>query len=111
MADDPSVLAGTFTSRRMLSESEKAMEDILKAFEVMADRIKDGESDVTPAEISKVRTVLAQVRSRLVDEVKKHEERVFHSNGLSAGAPMDFDRVRSEIGSKLNRIRDARRSG
>ena len=111
MADDPSVLAGTFTSRRMLGESEKAMEDILTAFEVMADRIKKGESDATPTEIIKMRTVLAQVRSQLVDEVKKHEERVFHSNGLSRDAPMDFEQLRSDIGSKLDRIRKSRGSG
>ena len=111
MADDPFVLAGTFKSRRMLRESEKAMEDILEAFEVMADRIKSGEAEVAPAEITKMRTVLAQVRSQLVDEVNKHEERVFHSNGLSRDAPMDFEQLRSDIGSKLDRIRKSRGAG
>lgn len=111
MADDPSVLAGTFKSRRMLSESEKAMDDILEAFEVMARRIKDGESDTTPAEIVKMRTVLAQVRTQLVDEVNKHEERILQSNGIAANAPMDFDKLRSEIGSKLDRIRKSRGAG
>ena len=110
MADDPSVIAGTFKSRRLLRESETAMEDLLTAFDVMAKRIRDGEDDMTPAEISKTRTALGHVRSQLVDEVNKHEQRVFHAKGLVADAPLNFDNLRAEIRSHLDRIRAAQDS-
>lgn len=107
MSDDPSILAGTFKSRRMLDQSEKAMEDILAAFELMAERMLDGEM-VSPAEMSKTRTALAQVRTHLLQEVNKHEERVLRSRGLVADAPLDLDEIRREIGGSLDRVRAAR---
>jgi hypothetical protein len=107
MADDPSVLAGTLGSRRALEESEKALEEVLEAFDVLADRIKNSDDDVAPAEISKSRLVLAQVRTQLSEEVSKHEKRVLQSAGLTADAPLDFDVLRASIGRKLDRIRDA----
>jgi len=110
MADDPSVIAGTFKSRRLLRESETALEDLLTAFEVMAQRYRDGEDDVTPAEISKTRTALGLARSQLVDEVNKHEQRVFYAKGLVADAPINFEDLRAEIGGQLDRIRESQSS-
>ena len=110
MTDDPSIIAGTFESRRMLAQSEKAMEDILAAFELMAERMMQGEDDMSMSEISRSRTTLAQVRIQLVDEVNKHENRVLQSRGLVADAPLDFDSIRREIGSRLDRVRAARGS-
>ena len=107
MADDPSVLAGTFSSRRALEQSEKAMDEIIEAFDSLARRIKNGDDDVAPAEISKSRLVLAQVRTQLSEEVSKHEKRVLQSAGLATDAPIDFDKLRASIGRKLNRIRNA----
>ena len=106
MTDDPSILAGTFQSRRMLAQSERAMEDILAAFELMAERMI-GNDDMSISELTKARISLAHVRSQLVDEVNKHEKRVLSSQGLVADAPLDFDSIRREIGSRLDRIRDA----
>lgn len=110
MADDPSVLAGTFNSRRALEQSEKAMEEVIEAFDKLADRIKASDDDVAPAEISKSRLVLAQVRTQLSEEVSKHERRVLQSEGLTADAPLDFDKLRASIGGKLDRIREIRDS-
>ena len=107
MADDPPKLAGTVASRAMLSKSEKAMEDILAAFELMAERILDDEENLSKAELSQARIALAQTRSQLIEEVNKHEKRVLLSKGLVADAPLDFDAIRAEIGSQLDRIRNA----
>lgn len=107
MAEDPAILAGTFASRRMLARSEKSMEDILVAFDVMAERMLDGDN-IPVAELAKARTALGQVRSQLLEEVYKHEKRVLLSQGLLADAPLDFDELRREIGSSLDRIRSAR---
>ena len=107
MADDPSVLAGTASARLALEESEEALLDLIDAFRSFAVRVRDPDDDVTPAEISKARTALAQVRSQLVEEVSKHEKRVLQSEGLVADAPLDFDALRSSIGRKLDSIRRA----
>ena len=55
MPDDPSKLAGTIVSRDMLSRSEKAMEDILAAFELMAERLMSGKEEMSMSELSKAR--------------------------------------------------------
>jgi len=108
MEDDPSVLAGTFKSRRLLNQSEKALEAMLSAFDAMAKRIEHGEGDVTSAEFSRTTSNLAKARMQIVDEVNAHEKRLNRSRGLVADAPLDFDEIRDTIGSKLDRIRAAR---
>ena len=110
MTEDPSKLAGTIVSREMLSKSEKAMEDILAAFELMAERILEDKENLSKAELSQARVSLAQTRSQLIEEVNKHEKRVLLSKGLLAEAPLDFDSIRAEIGSKLDRLRRAQGS-
>ena len=111
MTEETSKLAGTIVSRAMLDQSEKAMEDILAAFELMAERMMTGEDDMSMGELSKARIALGQTRSQLIDEVNKHEKRVLLSKGLLAEAPLDFDSIRAEIGSKLDRLRRAQISG
>ena len=106
MTDDPSKIAGTVTARKMLAQSEKALGEILTAFELMAERMLDGE-DLSKAELSKNFSALGETRSHLLKEVNKHEERVLLSKGLIATAPIDFDAVRSEIGRSLDRLRAA----
>ena len=110
MEDDPSVLAGTFKSRRMLEQSEKALSEILAAFDLMAKRIERGDGDVSNAELTKAKVTLGYARTQIVDEVTKHEKRILQSRGLVADAPLDLDELRSSIGSKLDRIREARRA-
>ena len=110
MPDDPSKLAGTIVSREMLERSEKAMEDILAAFELMAERLLTGEDEMSMGELSRARLALGQTRSQLIDEVNKHEKRVLLSKGLVADSPLDFDVIRDEIGSQLDRIRRAQGS-
>ena len=110
MTDDPSKLAGTIASRELLSKSEKSMQDILAAFELMAERILEDKENLSKAELSQARIALAQTRSQLVDEVNKYEQRVLLSKGLVANAPLDFDAIRAEVGGKLDRIRWAQSS-
>ncbi len=106
MTDDPSKIARTLTAREKLAKSEKAMDEIMAAFELMAERMLEGEN-LSKAELSKSLSTLAETRTQLLKEVNKHEERVLLSKGLVATAPIDFDAVRSEIGRSLDRLRAA----
>ena len=110
MTDDPSKLAGTIASRDMLNRSEKSMEDILAAFELMAERILEDKESLSKAELSQARIALAQTRTQLLDEVNKYEQRVLFSKGLVAEAPLDFDAIRAEVGGQLDRLRRAQGS-
>ena len=106
MADDPSAIAETKRARWRLEQSEKSMEDLLAAFDLMAERMMKGE-EVTIAEISKARTAIGYVRAQLMDEVNKYEERVLTEKGLVEHAPLDFDAIRRDVGRRLDRLRGA----
>ena len=110
MTNDPSRQAGTIGARWLLEQSETALQDVLAAFEVMANRLRGGE-DVAHGDISKARIALAATRAALINEVNKHERQVLYSEGLIAEAPLDFDAMRAEIGRHLDRLRDAELAG
>ena len=107
MTDDPTAEAGTEGVRKLLLESEAALDDLIAGFRDMADRLTQGK-DVAQTEVTRARTALATMRATLLDEVRRHEARVLKSEGLAANARLDLDEVRSQIGSRLDRIRDAR---
>ena len=109
MTDDPAAEAGTEGARKLLVESEAVLEDLLAGFRNMSERLAEGK-DVAQTEVSRTRTALAGVRATLLDEVKRHEARVFNTKGLTATAPLDLDAIRSQIGRRLDRIRDAQGS-
>ncbi len=106
MDDDPSTPAGTDHARRMLDQSEKALDEILIAFDLMAERIKTGD-DIPATELTRSFTALGQARTRLINEVKEHEKRVLRAEGLDPEAALDLDAIRFEIGRRLDRIRAA----
>lgn len=99
-------LAGTARARRMLAESEQTMANLLAALDLYAEEVLNG-APVSLADVAKARIALAHVRSQLLDEVNKHEERIAFERGLVATAPLDFDQLRADIGRKLDRLRDA----
>ena len=103
MADDPSVKAGTGDARLLLESGEKALRDLLIAFDLLSERILDGD---LPEERDLARTcvTLAKVRSTLMEEIQKHERRVLMSEGLRDEAPIDFEAVRKDIGRRIDRI-------
>ena len=107
MADDPEVSQETKHARWMLGQSEKALEDILVAFEEMRLQILEG-GTLTGGDLTKARISLGQTRAQLLDEVNKYERHVLLSNGLTAEAPLNFDAIKDQIGSRLDRIRIAR---
>ncbi len=107
MTKEPNVLGETARARWILQQSETALEDILAAFDLISERILEGE-DVSLADITKARIALGQARTQLIEEVRKYEERIARDRGLVADAPLDFDALRESIGRKLDRIRDAR---
>jgi hypothetical protein len=109
MADDPKVSPETEHARWMLGQSEKALEQILIAFEEMSEQLLEG-GTLSGGDLTKVRISLGNTRSQLLDEVNKYERHVLLSNGLTAEAPINFDAVKDEIGCSLDRIRNARDS-
>ena len=106
MTDDPSRQAMTDRARRLLAQSEKALDDMLTAFDVMAERMHAGE-DVPASELAKSLTALSQARTRLINEVKEHDNRDLFSGGRPEEAPLDLEAIRAEIGRRIGRIRDA----
>ena len=105
MARDPSEMAGTQRARRLLSQSEKAVEDMLIVFDSMAERMRAGE--VSESDVVKVLTAYTRARNRLIEEVVKNENGVLVDRKQVAHAPLDFDELRRGIGRKLDRIRNA----
>lgn len=106
MDEELADLAGTRRARQMLERSEHSMENLLAALDLYADAVLDG-ATVTIADVAKARIALAHARNQLLEEVKKHEERCAFDRGLVATAPLDFDELRDQIGSKLDRLRFA----
>lgn len=109
MADDPEVSQETKHARWMLGQSEKALEDILIAFEEMRQQVLEG-GTLTGGDLTNARLSLGKTRAQLLDEVNKYERHILLSNGLTADAPLDFDAIKDQIGSSLDRIRVARDS-
>ncbi|MBT8432996.1 MAG: hypothetical protein KJP27_10985 [Altererythrobacter sp.] len=106
MADDPVVPRRTKQARWMLKQSEKALRDVLDGFDAMRQMMLAGEQPSIP-DLSKARVALGHARSQLLDEVNKYERHIFLSEGLTAEAPIDLDAIKDQIGSSLDRIRDA----
>ncbi|PWK57540.1 hypothetical protein [Silicimonas algicola] len=108
MTDDPAILAGTFKSRRLLLLSESVVNDMLDVFQDAATETAKTADKASLAEMKSALLVYSKARNELIDEVKKHEKHVLEARGLIASAPIDFDRLRVEIGRSLDRIRTAR---
>ena len=107
MADDPEVSPETEHARWMLGQSEKALEQILIAFDEMSQQILEG-GTLSGGDLTKARLSLGNTRSQLLEEVNRYERHILLSNGLTAEAPINFDAVKDQIGSSLDRIRTAR---
>lgn len=105
MNDDPTRQANTDRARQALAQSEKALAEVVRAFELMAERMQA--EDVPAAELTRTLTAHSQARSRLQDEVKEHDNRVLLAEGRLAAAPLDLEAIRTAIGSRLSRIRNA----
>ena len=105
MNDEPTRQADTNRARKSLAQSEKALAEVVRAFELMAERMQV--EDVPAAELTKTLTAHSQARTRLQDEVKEHDNRVLFAEGRLAEAPLDLDAIRAQIGCRLSRIRKA----
>ncbi len=105
MTDDPSKKAGTDDARLLLRQGERALRDLLIAFDLLSDRIMDGDLPKT-SDLAMVCATHAKVRTSLLEEIQKHERRVVISEGLTNDAPLDLDTLRHEIGRKIDRVRE-----
>ena len=100
--DDP---AGTARARNLLASSEQALDDLLAAFNLMAEQVRRGDT-VRKAELASAIVALTKCRTNIIEEIQKHERRVLSSAGLSTAVDLDFDAVRRDIGRRLDRLRD-----
>ncbi len=103
MAEDPSVKAGTGDARLLLESGEKALRELLIAFDELSERIRDGDL-AAERDLARTCVTLAKVRSTLMEEIQKHERRVLMSEGLNDEAPIDFDAIRKDIGRRIDRL-------
>lgn len=110
MATDSSEFLGSETARATLVESEHAMRDLLIVMHALRDRVM-AEGDVSQPEVAKTVTTLAAARSRLNEDIAKYEDRVLFDKKRVAHAPLDFEKLRAELGSKIDRIRAAMEAG
>ncbi|MEO0917478.1 MAG: hypothetical protein AAFY31_10930 [Pseudomonadota bacterium] len=104
MADDPSDFSDIDRSRALLAESDEALREALAAFAILKERLLADET-VPPTELAKALTSISQNRGRVTDDMRKHEDRILFNTKRVAHAPLDFDQLRFEIGSTLDRIR------
>ena len=107
MTDDPKISAGTEGARRLLTESEHVLEDLLTVFQAMRIRAVSGD-DRADADLVRSGVAMASVRTTLMKEVRRHEARVLDTEGLADAVQLDLDDIRSQIGRRLDRIRDTR---
>jgi hypothetical protein len=107
MADDRKVPKRTKHARWMLRQSEKALRDVLDGFDAMQEMMQSGEAP-SISEIMKARTALGNTRAQLLEEVNKYERHILLSKGLIDEAPIDFDAIKDQIGSRLDRLRATR---
>ncbi len=109
--DDPSQNdEATERARFLLSQSEKALDEVLFVFDSLSERLRT-EGEPNSPEVMRAVTAMSQARSRLINEVKEHDKRVIRSEGRDAEAPLDLDAIRAEIGRRIDRIRAALDAG
>ncbi|MBT8423622.1 MAG: hypothetical protein KJO67_01505 [Silicimonas sp.] len=107
MTDDPKISAGTEGARRLLTESAHVLEDLLTGFDAMRIRAVR-EDDLADGKVTQSNVAMASVRMTILKEVRRHEARVLDTEGLADAVRLDLDDIRSQIGRRLDRIRDAR---
>lgn len=104
MAEEPSENSDIERSRRLLCQSDDALQSALDAFAIIQARI-EADDAMPQAEISKVLTALSQNRGRVRDDMRAYEDRILYKEKRVANAPLDFDELRAALGRKLDRIR------
>lgn len=107
MVDHPSKKAGTENARALLESGERAMRNILIVFDGLEAELRQGNM-ISDAELRQACLTMAKAQSRLMEEIQKYERHVLRQQGLVQDAPIDFARVRRNIGSRLDRIRKSR---
>ncbi|MEM6385763.1 MAG: hypothetical protein AAF718_05950 [Pseudomonadota bacterium] len=109
MADESSDFSDIERSRELLEQSDEALQEALLAFAILKERLLADET-VPPSDVAKALTNISQHRGRVTDDMRKHEDRLLFQSKRVANAPLDFDKLRSDIGRKVDRIRDALRT-
>lgn len=109
MADEPSDFSDIEQSRALLADSTKSLRGVLKALDILEARMTADET-ISQSDLARVLTAIAQNRGRVNDDMRKHEDRILFDKKLVANAPLDFDQLRSDIGRKVDRLREALRT-
>ncbi|MEM9426711.1 MAG: hypothetical protein AAGA06_08405 [Pseudomonadota bacterium] len=104
MAEEPSENSDIERSRRLLCQSDDALQSALDAFAIIQARIEADET-MSQVDIAKALTAISQNRGRVRDDMRSYEDRVLYQAKRVANAPLDFDELRAALGRKLDRIR------
>jgi hypothetical protein len=110
MTDDSAAKAGTEGARQLLVEGQEALMSLRDKVCRLTEDIERG-APIAGQEILMAGIGLASMTKALAKEVRRHEAGVLDAGGLAHAAPLDLDDIRSRIGRRLDRIRDARGAG
>lgn len=97
-------------ARRRLDEAEETLADFRLSLASYAVSLRQGGHDVDAKMIDTIRT-FTKARLVLRQEIQNYEKCLLENSGLVAEAPLDLDAVKSEIGRRLDRLRDTQGAG
>ena len=94
-------------ARSRMEAAAAILDDTLATFEILTDEYK---ARIMPKdrEFRDALNMVSKAKLHLYQEQMNYEKSVLANEGLLADAPLDLDAIRSEIGSKLDRLRDTR---
>lgn len=98
------------TAAESLEMAERHFQDALEALDIAKRHLQDG-ADPRAAEIARAASDLRKATQTLFDERKKVEQQRRRDARIDADFGFDFDDARTEIGRRLDRLRDTLGSG
>jgi hypothetical protein len=110
MTDDPGDKAGTEGENTLLQRGESALDDLITAFRGLS-RPAGALAPAGGSDVSRSKVALASVRATILDEVRRHEAWSLNADGAGRATQLDLEAARTEIGRRLDRIRNARGAG
>ena len=94
-------------ARKRHDLAQKVFERFINALIDLTDKI-EAAKEMEKGEIDKTVRELSKSLIFATEEAEKYEKCVLENTGLVADAPLDLDAIRSEIGSRLDRLRATR---
>ncbi|KAF0677409.1 hypothetical protein [Profundibacterium mesophilum] len=101
---------GERRASEILEQAEEQYREVLEDLKSVRMALRD-RSDLAEGEIRRVLTEFRRVAQTVFDERKRLEELRKRRCGIVHDYALDFDALRGEIGSRLDRLRDAGAAG